>query len=80
MKYFLFVPILILTACTDPSSVSKYAKMEGWDKYELTGYKWFSCSDDDFYSSGFKATKNGVEFTGTVCSGLLFKGSTLRMD
>lgn len=71
---------LILSSCTDESSVKRYADAEGWDSYEITGFRLFACSEDDFYHTGFKATKNGRCFSGVVCRGLLFRGSTLRLD
>lgn len=71
---------ILLVGCTDESSVKRYAEAEGWESYEITGYRYFGCSEDDFYHTGFKATRNGRSFSGTVCKGLLFRGSTLRLD
>lgn len=71
----------MLVACTDESSVKRYAEVEGWDSYEITGYRFLACSEGDFYHTGFKANKNGRSFSGTVCRGILFRrGSTLRLD
>jgi len=80
MAKVLLLFLLLLTACTDESSVKKYAEIEGWESYKLTGYKAFACSKEDFYHTGFEATKNGKTFTGTVCKGIFFRGATLRLD
>lgn len=65
---------------TDKSAVDEYAKVEGWTDVKLTGYSFFACSKDDWYHTGFEAKKNGIPIKGTVCSGLLFKGKTLRLQ
>lgn len=80
MIVIVFTLALILSGCTDSESVKNYAEIEGWDSYEITGYNPFACSEEDFYHTGFKATKNGKTFTGTVCKGLFFRGATLRLD
>jgi hypothetical protein len=80
MKIFILLLACFLSACTDSSSVKQYAEIDGWDSYEVTGYRWFGCSKEDFYNTGFKATKNGKIFTGVVCKGILFRGATLRLD
>lgn len=69
---------IILTACTNQDDAMRALKAEGFTDIEFTGYDWFACSEDDFYHTGFVATKNGNRADGTVCSGLLFKGSTIR--
>lgn len=76
----LIVSSIALFGCTDEPSVKRYAEMDGWDSYEITGYRWRGCGEEDFYHTGFKAIKNGRSFSGTVCKGLFFRGSTLRLD
>ena len=80
MKYILFIVVLVLLCACDEKSVESYARSHEWDHYEITGYRFFACSKEDFYQTGFIATKNGKSFTGTVCKGLLWRGSTLRLD
>lgn len=80
MKIFCLLAVFLLSGCTDSSSVKQYAEINEWDSYEVTGYRFFGCSDEDFYHTGFKATKNDKEFTGVVCKGLFFRGATLRLD
>jgi hypothetical protein len=67
----------LMTGCTQPDKASSILKRDGYQNIELTGYKWFACSEDDFFHTGFKATKNGQEVEGVVCSEW-FKGSTVR--
>lgn len=61
------------------SDVSKYAKMEEWESYKIEGYCWLGCPED-FFATQFTAIKKGHSITGCVCSGLLFKNSTLRLE
>lgn len=79
-KTAILAALLLLTACTSREDVEKYAKAEGWEIYEVTGYRFFACSEDDWYHTGFRAVKDGQTITGVICSGLLFKGATLRLD
>lgn len=78
-RTFLVLALLYLTACTSEDDVRKYAELEGWESYQVTGYRWFGCSKDDVYHTGFVAVKNGKRITGVICSGWL-KGATLRLD
>jgi hypothetical protein len=80
MTKIVLISILLLAGCTDSDSVKNYAEIESWDSYEVTGYRWAACSQDDVFNTGFKATKNGKTFTGTVCKGWIWRGSTLRLD
>ncbi len=75
-----FGMLCLIAGVTSPDDVRKYAEMQEWDSYEVTGYRFTGCSKGDWYSTGFVATKDGKRFSGVVCSGLLFKGVTLRLD
>lgn len=68
-----------LTGCQKKEDVEKYARIEKWESYQLTGACWFSCGKGDLYMTGFEAVKNGERFFGCVCSGV-FKGATLRIE
>lgn len=73
--------LFLLTGCvTSADDVRKYAEIEGWESYEVTGYRFFACSKDDWYHTGFTAVKNGKRISGVICRGLFFKGATLRLD
>lgn len=79
MKKVILVAFVFLTACTNEKEASRVLKMNGYSNITYTGYQWFSCSKGDFYNTGFVATNpTGLEVSGTVCSGLLFKSSTIR--
>lgn len=79
----LFTALLLcfaLGACTAPDRSLQVLEGAGYTHIELTGYSLFACSEDDTFSTGFKATgPTGKRVTGTVCAGLL-KGATIRMD
>lgn len=77
----LAIVIITLTSCTNSSDAFKALDGMGFTNIEVTGYQPFACSQDDFYHTGFKATNpNGKIVTGTVCSGIFFKNSTVRFS
>ena len=83
MKYKLLAVALLgailMTGCTSQSDAERALQAEGYENIQMTGYSIFSCSEDDFYRTGFSAVNHkGHVVTGTVCSGLLFKSATIR--
>ena len=69
----------MFTACTSATDANKALEAEGYTDITFTGYDWFTCSKDDTYHTGFTAkNREGKTVTGTVCSGMLFKGATIR--
>lgn len=66
----------------DKTGTEELLNSLGYNEVEFTGYGWFKCSDDDFYQTGFIVTDPSTEeqLSGTVCDGLIFKGSTIRWD
>ena len=75
----LLTVVMLFTGCTSKSDAENALKGQGFTNVKVTGYKFFACSKDDFYHTGFTATNlvgNTVE--GVACSGFLFKGTTLR--
>lgn len=71
----------LLLGCTDGDNTRRILAENGYTDIHLTGYKFFSCSKDDFYHTGFTATSPvGKRVSGTVCSGLFFKNSTIRFN
>lgn len=79
MRILLAVLALVLTGCSDSGAATKALKGAGYTNIRITGYSWFSCSQDDTFSTGFVATgPTGERVTGAVCSGFLLKGSTIR--
>ena len=65
----------------DKESAARILNQEGYTNVTVGGTNSFSCGRDDLYRTAFTATNlNGVEVSGTVCSGWLFKGHTIRFD
>jgi hypothetical protein len=80
-KIAIILFVLLLAACTDPSVARRVLESNGYTQIEITGYNMFDCSKDDFYHTGFRAkAPGGKVVSGTVCSGLFFKGNTIRFD
>ena len=80
MKYIIVLIIaLFFSACTNKEDAENALMNEGMTNIKITGYSFFTCSKDDFYHTGFTAINSkGRKVEGTVCSGILFKGSTIR--
>jgi hypothetical protein len=72
---------LLLVSCADPNQVAISAlENEEYSNIQLTGFGWFSCSEDDMFRTRFTAMNSkGRKVSGTVCSGIL-KGATIRYD
>lgn len=73
-----FVIAGLVSSCTAPDKAVTILEREGYENIEIRGYDFFGCSEDDFYHTGFTASKNDQVVNGVVCSGL-FKGSTIRL-
>lgn len=81
MKKLLVGTILatLLMGCSNSNDAKRALNGLGFTDVRITGHSWFSCSDDDFYSTGFIAVNpQGQEVVGAVCSGFFFKNSTVR--
>lgn len=71
----------ILSGCTDEKNAYRVLSANGFTDIQMTGYSWLSCSDKDTFSTGFIAKgPTGIPVKGSVCSGLLFKNSTIRFE
>lgn len=69
----------LLMGCSNSNDANKALTAMGFTDIRTTGYKWFACSDDDWYHTGFTAKNpQGLQVSGTVCSGFFFKNSTVR--
>lgn len=65
---------------SDGPDATRVLSAQGYKEIKITGYKWFN-GTKDFYNTGFVATApNGAKVSGNVSKGLLFKGSTVRLD
>jgi hypothetical protein len=72
--------VLGICGCKSTDEATRILRQKGYTDIQLTGYRAFTCSDDDSFHTGFRAKSvNGSVVTGTVCSGIL-KGSTIRLD
>lgn len=68
-------------ACTHPKRTISTLEGAGYTEVEFTGWRPFMRSDEDWFSTGFKAKgPNGSTVTGAVTGGLIFKGNTIRTD
>lgn len=82
MKIWIFVVLFCLccVGCTNPEGAEKVLKDQGYTNIVITGYRCFSCGEEDSFATGFTATSpNGTQVSGTVCEGFL-KGKTIRFD
>ena len=71
--------ILCLFGCTNTNDTINTLSNAGYTNIDPGGYSVFSCARDDFYSTKFTATNPlGKKVEGVFCSGLFFKGSTIR--
>lgn len=78
-KILLIIGLLLLTGCCNKDDAYNALHSAGYTNVKITSYHWFACSDDDFYHTGFIATNiRNERVSGTVCSGLFFKNSTIR--
>jgi hypothetical protein len=69
----------LLTGCSNSNDAHRALEAMGFTDIQTTGYKWFACSDYDFYHTGFVAKNpQGYTVNGVVCSGFFFKNSTVR--
>lgn len=69
-----------VAACTRPDQARQVLAAQGYTEIETTGYHVFGCSDNDQFSTGFRARSvNGQRVRGVVCSGFL-KGATVRVQ
>ena len=77
-KLILFIICFILCACTNEKEARRVLDLDGFVDVEMTGYKFMACGHDDWYHTGFRAKRNFKVVDGVVCTGLLFKASTIR--
>lgn len=76
----LLLSVFILASCTDQDGAERTLRQAGYKDIEITGYRPFMKSEDDTYSTGFRATSPaGYQVTGAVTGGP-FKGNTIRLD
>lgn len=70
--------LLTVGGCTSPDKTHLILEREGYTDIEITGYAFFSCSQEDTFHTGFRATNlAGNRVEGAVCCGVL-KNCTIR--
>lgn len=76
----IIVVSLVLTpmACTDEKEAHRVLDLAGYTEIKTGGYSWFSCGKDTFATEFEAVNPNGKVATGTVCSNLFAKDSTIR--
>jgi len=80
MGMCLVLALTLSVSCTNPNSATRVLEAQGYSQVQMTGYNFFSCSESDFYHTGFKGLSiNGTPVEGTVCEGIFFKNSTVRL-
>lgn len=68
-------------ACSDETTAKRVLAQSGYTDVRTTGYRYFGCSQDDGMHTGFEALgPGGTKVSGVVCSGIFFKGYTIRLD
>lgn len=81
MRNLLALSVLLLAGCTNSGDAHRALEAIGFSEIEITGYSWLACGKDDFYHTGFTAiNQEQMRVYGTVCSGILFKNSTVRFQ
>jgi hypothetical protein len=82
-KFILILPIALLALnCTNKNGATDALLDAGYHPIKVGGYSFFGCSEEDFYSTRFKAYSSDSTriVSGQVCEGLFFKGKTIRID
>lgn len=83
MRPAILILLLAIAAagCTSPKSAERALSGAGYTDVQTTGWRFIGCGSSDWYHTGFVATDpTGKRVSGVVCSGLLYKGSTIRLD
>ena len=76
-----FLTTISLSSCSDKEGAEKTIKHYGFKPIKVGGYAFFSGGQGDFFTTKFKAIDiNGDTIEGVVTKGLIFKGSTVRIN
>lgn len=80
MRKLILVAVVLLAGCSSASDAERALAAAGYTQVVTTGFRFFGCSEDDQFRTGFEAVgPSGNRVTGAVCSGWL-KGATIRTD
>lgn len=75
----MFFIMLALMGCSAPDTSEEALHKAGFTDVEITGWEPLTCSEDDTFSTGFRARNaQGQMVDGVVCCGLFTKNCTVR--
>ncbi|MFY3534617.1 MULTISPECIES: hypothetical protein [Achromobacter] len=84
MKAILIIALAMAVAgCTDAQNAHRLLTNSGYSDIQITGYRWFGCSEDDTVRTGFTAKgPGGAHVSGIVCQGWgwFTKAATIRFE
>jgi hypothetical protein len=77
----LFLPLLLLSCCTDPIGAKRVLREQGFREIHISGYRGDACDEDDDYRTGFLAINpNGLPMSGVVCRKWEDRVGKVRVD
>lgn len=82
-KYIALASLAVLaTACTEPEKAKRVLEDAGYTDVKTGGYAMWACSEKDHFKTSFTAISHAIgrPVKGAVCSGLMFKNTTIRLD
>lgn len=82
-KQFKFIVIatitMLISSCSDPENAERVLQSNGYTNIEITGWEPLMKSEDDMYSTGFRATSPSGQIVEGVVTGGMLKGNTIRL-
>lgn len=76
-----YIVLSLIVGWTDPATATRALQEDNLTPVQVGGFAWLSCSRDDWYSTKFTAkNERGDIVRGVVCSGLLWKSTTVRFN
>jgi len=71
---------VLVAGCTNSNKAQRVLEANGYTQIQYTGYRFFMKSDNETFSTGFRAkSPSGKIVTGAVTSGWI-GGGTIRLD
>ena len=74
------VGVISAHGVSDPLKAERTLTNAGYTDIKVGGSSWFACGGDWYNTTYVAKSPGGQSVTGTVCSGFLFKNSTIRFD
>ena len=75
------VPTSIFMGWSNEAKTVEVLEANGYTGIEITGWRPWMANENDWYSTGFRATApNGRRVSGAVTGGGWFRGYTVRLD